>query len=59
MADLRAGGLSLRAITARLNAEGHTTRRGRSWNPVQVTRVLERTEAGPSGPTTSGAAIEV
>ena len=45
MAELRSGGLSLRAIAARLNEEGHTTRRGRPWNPVQVTRVLGR--AGP------------
>jgi DNA invertase Pin-like site-specific DNA recombinase len=43
LAELRAGGLSLRAIAARLNAEGHTTRRGRPWNPVQVSRVLART----------------
>jgi DNA invertase Pin-like site-specific DNA recombinase len=39
----KAEGLSLREIAARLNAEGHTTRRGKSWNPVQVARVLERT----------------
>jgi hypothetical protein len=38
----KAEGLSLRDIAGRLNAEGHTTRRGRPWNPVQVTRVLER-----------------
>ena len=25
-----------------LNQEGHTTRRGRPWNQVQVKRVLER-----------------
>ena len=42
---LKAEGLSLRAIAERLNAEGHTTRRGRPWNPVQVSRVLERAEA--------------
>jgi DNA invertase Pin-like site-specific DNA recombinase len=39
---LKAEGLSLRAIAERLNAEGHTTRRGRPWNQVQVSRVLER-----------------
>jgi DNA invertase Pin-like site-specific DNA recombinase len=39
---LHAEGLSLREIAARLNAEGHTTRRGRPWNPVQVSRVLGR-----------------
>jgi DNA invertase Pin-like site-specific DNA recombinase len=38
---LKAEGLSLRDIAAKLNAEGHTTRRGRPWNPVQVSRVLE------------------
>jgi hypothetical protein len=59
LAELRSGGLSLRAIAARLNAEGHTTRRGRLWNPVQVTRVLERTEAGSSRPTTPGTSIEI
>jgi len=39
---LKAKGLSLRAIAAKLNTDGHTTRRGRPWNPVQVARVLER-----------------
>jgi DNA invertase Pin-like site-specific DNA recombinase len=39
---LQAAGHSLRAIAAKLNADGHTTRRGRPWNPVQVSRVLER-----------------
>jgi Recombinase len=42
---LKAEGLSLRAIAERLNADGHTTRRGRPWNPVQVSRVLEHAEA--------------
>ena len=32
-------------IAGRLNAEGHTTRRGKPWNPVQVLRVLQRAEA--------------
>lgn len=40
VAELRAGGLSLRQIADRLNAEGHTTRRGKPWNQVQVARVL-------------------
>jgi DNA invertase Pin-like site-specific DNA recombinase len=40
MAEYRAGGLSLRQIAAKLNEEGHTTRRGMNWNPVQVGRVL-------------------
>jgi DNA invertase Pin-like site-specific DNA recombinase len=38
----RDAGRSLREIAAALNAEGHTTRRGRPWNPVQVARVLDR-----------------
>ena len=42
LATLRAEGLSLRTIAARLNADGHTTRRGQPWNPVQVARVLGR-----------------
>lgn len=42
VADLRAQGLSLQAIAAELNKQGHTTRRGKPWNPVQVLRVLER-----------------
>lgn len=46
LAELRAEGLSLRQIAARLNAEGHTTRRGKSWNQVQVRRVLERESRG-------------
>jgi DNA invertase Pin-like site-specific DNA recombinase len=41
----KAEGLSLRQIAGRLNQEGHTTRRGKLWNPVQVARVLERAEA--------------
>jgi DNA invertase Pin-like site-specific DNA recombinase len=44
MQKCKAEGLSLEAIANRLNAEGHTTRRGRPWNPVQVSRVLERAE---------------
>jgi len=35
-------GQSLAVIAERLNAEGHTTRRGRPWNPMQVLRVLRR-----------------
>jgi hypothetical protein len=37
---MRAGGLSFGAIAKRLNTQGHTTRRGLPWNPVQVRRVL-------------------
>ena len=40
IAAMRGEGLSLRAIAGKLNAEGHTTRRGRKWNQVQVMRVL-------------------
>ena len=42
MRELRAAGLTLRAIAGRLDREGHTTRTGRPWNPVQVGRVLGR-----------------
>ena len=45
--DMRSKAIvSVRAIADELNAQGHTTRRGRPWNPVQVARVLERAEAG-------------
>jgi DNA invertase Pin-like site-specific DNA recombinase len=40
IAAMRAEGLSLRQIARRLNAEGHTTRRGKVWNAMQVWRVL-------------------
>ena len=39
IAGMQADGLSLRAIAGRLNAKGHTTRRGKPWNQVQVRRV--------------------
>lgn len=42
VAELRERGLSLREIADVLNADGHTTRRGKPWNPMQVGRVLER-----------------
>jgi hypothetical protein len=45
VAALKTEGLSLREIAARLNAEGHTTRRGKPWNAVQVSRVLDRAAA--------------
>ena len=44
LADLRGKGLSLQAIADELNTQGHTTRRGKPWNPVQVARVLARPE---------------
>ena len=40
--ELQAAGSSLRQIADTLNAEGHTTRRGKPWNAVQVMRVLGR-----------------
>lgn len=42
MVEMREQGKTLAAIADELNAQGHTTRRGRRWNPVQVARVLER-----------------
>jgi DNA invertase Pin-like site-specific DNA recombinase len=42
VAELRGKGLSLAAIADELNKQGHTTRRGKPWNAVQVSRVLER-----------------
>jgi DNA invertase Pin-like site-specific DNA recombinase len=39
---LRASGKSLRGIARILNCDGHTTRRGKPWNPMQVQRVLTR-----------------
>jgi DNA invertase Pin-like site-specific DNA recombinase len=38
-------GLSLRAIAARLNDQGETTRSGRLWNAMQVSRVLKSVAA--------------
>jgi DNA invertase Pin-like site-specific DNA recombinase len=42
MVKQREAGLSLAAIAAALNHDGHTTRRGKLWNMVQVARVLAR-----------------
>jgi DNA invertase Pin-like site-specific DNA recombinase len=42
MTEWRATGMTLVQIAERLNCEGHTTRRGKPWNPVQVARILER-----------------
>ena len=44
IAQMRNEGLSLRAIASALNAQGESTRSGRSWNPVQVSRVLALVE---------------
>ena len=38
--ELRSSGLSLRAIVAKLEEEGHTTVHGKSWTPMQVSRLL-------------------
>jgi DNA invertase Pin-like site-specific DNA recombinase len=40
--DFQSRGLSQHAIAAELNQQGHTTRRGKPWNQVQVGRVLQR-----------------
>ena len=40
--DMRAKGQSLQDIADELNGQGHTTRRGKPWNRVQVSRVLKR-----------------
>jgi DNA invertase Pin-like site-specific DNA recombinase len=39
MTELRDRGLSFQAIADKLNADGHTTRRGKPWNDVQAMRV--------------------
>ena len=41
----RAKGATLAGIAEKLTSEGHTTRRGKPWNAVQVARVLERANA--------------
>jgi DNA invertase Pin-like site-specific DNA recombinase len=46
MTEMRAGGATLQQIAGKLNDDGHTTRRGRPWNTVQVARVLNRGEKG-------------
>lgn len=50
---MRKGGLSLRAIAAILNDEGHRTRQGKHWTAVQVSNVLRRSEHAPRTPSTS------
>jgi DNA invertase Pin-like site-specific DNA recombinase len=44
MTELRNQGSSLQAIADTLNTQGHRTRQGKPWNPMQVSRVLERSE---------------
>ena len=43
MRELRTAGETLQAIADKLNAMGHTTRRGKQWNTVQVHRVIGQT----------------
>ncbi|MDA1055630.1 MAG: recombinase family protein [Planctomycetota bacterium] len=40
--ELNEAGSSLQAIADELNAMGHTTRRNKPWNRMQVSRVLNR-----------------
>jgi len=40
MMELRSAGRPLQGIADELNKQGHTTRRGRPWNAVQVARVI-------------------
>jgi len=40
--ELRDAGKSLQEIADELNEQGHTTRRGKPWNRMQVSRLLER-----------------
>jgi len=42
MQRLRTDGKSFQQIADALNDQGHTTRRGKPWNAVQVMRVLDR-----------------
>jgi DNA invertase Pin-like site-specific DNA recombinase len=42
---MKGQGLSLRAIAGKLDSEGHSTLRGKPWNPVQVSRLLAIAEA--------------
>lgn len=40
--ELRSKGLTLAGIAEELNRQGHTTRKGKPWNHVQIRRVLQR-----------------
>jgi DNA invertase Pin-like site-specific DNA recombinase len=44
---LRADGQSLRQIAAHLNEEGYVSRKGASWAPTQVWRILKRLPKSP------------
>lgn len=45
MKELRDAGETLQSIANKLNGDGHTTRRGKPWNQMQVSRVLSRNVA--------------
>ena len=42
IAPMRQQGRSLAQISDHLNDEGYVTRRGKTWSPTQVLRVLSR-----------------
>ena len=42
ISKLRSKGCSLQKVADKLNGMGHTTRRGKPWNRMQVSRVLDR-----------------
>jgi hypothetical protein len=46
MQEMPASETTLQGIADELTKQGHTTRRGRPWNQVQVARVLDRAGAG-------------
>jgi DNA invertase Pin-like site-specific DNA recombinase len=46
--ELSLRGLSLRAMAREMNEMGHTTRRGKPWNHVQVRRILLASEQNDS-----------
>ena len=39
--ELKNSGLSLRSMAKKMNELGHTTRRGKQWNQVQIMRILK------------------
>ena len=41
IADLRSGGMSLKAIADKLNADGVPTKRGGKWHPATVSRIAD------------------
>jgi DNA invertase Pin-like site-specific DNA recombinase len=42
IAELRVSGASLRKICSTLESEGHRSKRGGTWQPMAVKRVLDR-----------------